>query len=78
MRVQKAAMRIILGKKYTEYENALEKVDLEKLSERRKMLCLKLLKRYLQIKWEESSNENKISEHFEYYKQQQFLTCKDF
>ena len=40
-RVQKAAMKIILGNKYNEYENALEMINLEKLSERRRNLCLK-------------------------------------
>ena len=59
-RVQKAAMRIILGIKYTEYENALEKVDLEKLSERRTMLCLKFAQNCL--KHEKTKDIFKLSE----------------
>ena len=38
-RVQKAAVRIILGKNYTNYENALIKADLEPLKKRRDELC---------------------------------------
>ena len=38
-RVQKAAVRIIIGKNYTNYENALMKADLEPLKTRRDELC---------------------------------------
>ena len=40
-RVQRSAVRIILGKNFENYENALELVDLQKLSERRNDLSLK-------------------------------------
>ena len=40
-RIQKTAFKIILGNKYKCYEQALNLLELEKLSERRKMLCLK-------------------------------------
>ena len=40
-RVQKSALRIILGSQYKGYRNALEKLDLPTLEERRKSLCLK-------------------------------------
>ena len=40
-RVQKSALRIILGSQYKGYKNALEKLDLPTLEERRKALCLK-------------------------------------
>ena len=43
-RVQKSAVRIMLGDKYTEYNDALMRVDLESLSERREELCLKFAK----------------------------------
>ena len=46
-RVQKAAVKIMLGEKYTDYENGLLKVDLDKLSERRENLCLKFAKNCL-------------------------------
>ena len=37
-RVQKSAIRIILGKSYENYEDGLKKVDLESLEDRRKNL----------------------------------------
>ena len=40
-RVQKAAVRIILGKNSENYEDALMKVDLETLKSRREELCKK-------------------------------------
>ena len=43
-RVQKAALRIILNNKYINYNDALEKLDLETLEERRNFLCLKFSK----------------------------------
>ena len=46
-RVQKAAMKIILGRQYTNYEEALEKLDLQPLTERREELCLKFAKKCL-------------------------------
>ena len=39
-RVQKSALKIILGQKYTNYENSLSKLDILSLSERREQLCL--------------------------------------
>ena len=48
-RVQKAAVRIILGKKYPEnYEQALVRADLELLKERRVQLCKEFAKKCLQ------------------------------
>ena len=43
-RVQKSAMRIILGDNYTTYDNALEILMLAKLSDRREKLSLKFAK----------------------------------
>ena len=40
-RVQKAAVRIIIGNNYTNYEDALIKVNLDTLESRRKELCTK-------------------------------------
>ena len=40
-RVQRSAVRIILGKNFENYEDALDSVDLQNLSERRQELCLK-------------------------------------
>ena len=48
-RVQKAAVRIILGKKYPEnYEQALVRADLEPLKDRRVKLCKEFAKKCLQ------------------------------
>ena len=43
-RVQKSEMRIILKEDYQTYEQALEKLMLAKLSERREKMCLKFAK----------------------------------
>ena len=47
-RVQKAAVRIIIGNKFENYEDALIKANLQKLSDRREQLCLKFAKQCLQ------------------------------
>jgi hypothetical protein len=40
-RIQKAAVRIILGKNFENYEEALDRIDLQPLNVRREELCLK-------------------------------------
>ena len=47
-RVQKAAVRVMLGQKYTNYEDGLEQLNLKKLSERRNELCLRFAKKCLE------------------------------
>ena len=56
-RVQKCATRIIMGNEYKNYEDALEKIGIDSLKERREALCLNFAKKCL-----ESENErcNKI------------------
>ena len=44
-RIQKIALHIILGDKYYSYTSALKILGMEKLSQRRKQLCLKFAKR---------------------------------
>ena len=44
-RIQKTALHIILGQEYKSYSSALKTTGLEKLSERRKKICLKFAKR---------------------------------
>ena len=39
-RIQKAALRIILGEKYQSYNKSLELLNLETLASRRKQLCM--------------------------------------
>ena len=48
-RVQKSALRIILGKKYTSYSDALKMLKIEPLEDRRKLLCLKFAKNCLKV-----------------------------
>ena len=38
-RVQKSAVRIIIGKLYESYTKALEELDMKRLSERRELIC---------------------------------------
>ena len=40
-RVQKSALKVILGQKYETYKKALSDLDLETLEERREFLCLR-------------------------------------
>ena len=49
-RIQKSAVKIILGNQYKNYEEALEKINLEPLNERRNVLCLKFAKKCLKNK----------------------------
>ena len=46
-RIQKIAFHTILGDKYNSYTSALKTLGMEKLSQRRKQLCLKFAKRSL-------------------------------
>ena len=47
-RVQRCAVRFILGKNYTTYEESLKKINLESLETRRARLCNKFAKNCLQ------------------------------
>ena len=46
-RVQKSAVRVILGGKYSTYKNGLEKLNLDDLNDRRTKICLKFAKNCL-------------------------------
>ena len=48
-RVQKTALKVILGDKYMNYENALRKLGLENLHDRREDLCLNFAKNVQEI-----------------------------
>ena len=48
-RVQKSAVRIIIGKPYESYTKALEELNMNRLSERRELICLKFAKNCLRI-----------------------------
>ena len=49
-RIQKTALKIILEEKYKSYENALYLLELEKLDDRREILCLQFAKKCLKNK----------------------------
>ena len=46
-RLQKTAVRIILGKTYNKYKEGLKMLNLQTLNQRRKMLCLKFARKCL-------------------------------
>ena len=46
-KIQKSAVRMIIGEHYTNYKDGLAKIDLEELSERRESIFLKLAKKCL-------------------------------
>ena len=46
-RVQKAAMRLIMGTRYQGYSEALKEMSLDSLEERRKKMALKFIKKSL-------------------------------
>ena len=48
-RVQRSAIRIIYGKKYESYSGTLKELNIQSLSERREMLCLKFAKKSLKV-----------------------------
>ena len=48
-RVQKSALRIIMGPKYLNYSDALTKLNLQTLNERRQLLCSKFAKKCLMV-----------------------------
>ena len=79
-RVQKSALRIILGKRYTTYSDALKILDLESLEDRRKSLCFKFAKKCLEVEKLKKMFPRKLTMHdmpkrdFEYYKVNRTLT----
>ena len=64
-RVQKAALKIILGTKFINYENALLRRNLETLEKRRESLCLKFAKKCTQNEKNVQyvSNKQKLSQY---------------
>ena len=48
-RVQKSALKVILGSEYVDYAHALQVLGLQSLEERRKYLCLKFAKKCQQV-----------------------------
>ena len=54
-RIQKSAVRIILGKDFSNYDDALVKTNLESLKDRREELCINFAKKCLEIEEEEKT-----------------------
>ena len=48
-RIQKSAVKVILKDKYTSYKKALSELNLEPLSKRREILCLRFAKKSLKL-----------------------------
>ena len=62
-RVQKSALKIILADKFTNYEDALIKADLQSLKMRRKELCLSFAKKCLNNNKTESMFLHRVKKH---------------
>ena len=62
-RVQKVAVRVILGKNHTTYKEGLKNLNLEDLSKRRKGLCLKFAKNCLKNEKVRSIFPKNITNH---------------
>ena len=62
-RIQKSAMKIILGDRYLSYEEALEQLGLETLEKRRDQMCLKISKQCLKLEKMRGLFPRRQSEH---------------
>ena len=76
-RVQKASLRIIMSDAYLNYENALQKLNLETLDQRRMQLCEKFAKSCLKSTHTSNMfpvnvqyNQDRLQKKSEYYKVQ--------
>ena len=74
-RVQKSALKVILKEKYTDYNSALKELNLETLSKRREILCLRFAKKSLKLQnFHKMFPLNNISMHcMKMRKQRKFL-----
>ena len=48
-RIQKSALKVILKERYTDYKSALNELNLESLSKRREILCLRFANKSLKL-----------------------------
>ena len=68
-RVQKVAVRVILGKNYTNYDDELSKLNLKTLNTRRENLCLNFAKKCLRNeKWKNMFPKNNRSHTMKFNK----------
>ena len=81
-RVQKSALRVILGEKYTSYKNALKELQIDSLQDRRESLCIKFAKKCLKVEKLRKMFPKKASMHkmlkrkFEFYRVNRTLTSR--
>ena len=72
--------RVILGKKYTSYRNALKELNIDSLHDRRESLCLKFAKKCLKVNKLRKMFPRKVTMHemskrsFEYFRVNKSLT----
>ena len=62
-RIQKSALKCILGKGYVTYKDALNKLQLQSLGERREAMCLKFAKQCLKIEKMKELFPRKVRHH---------------
>ena len=62
-RIQKSAVRLILGRRYTTYQEALQELNIETLKERRKSLCLKFANKCLKNAKTKNMFKKNIKDH---------------
>ena len=73
-RIQKTALKVILKERYTNYDSALKVLNLESLSKRREMLCLRFAKRCLKIENQKKAFPcKKIKTLYAYKKERKYL-----
>ena len=78
-RVQKSALRVIMGPRYTNYSDALLKLNLQTLDERRQLLCIKFAKKCLETeKLKRMFPLNKKMHNMEKRENERYLVTKSF
>ena len=76
-RVQKSALKVILGSSYTSYSDALNDLKLQSLAERRRSLCLKFAKKCLRTEKFNSMFPKKTKLHCMSKRYQEKFMVKD-
>ena len=76
-RVQKSALKVILGKRYTTYSDALDILNIESLEDRRKSLCLKFAKKCLQVEKLKKLFPRNVKKHNMLKRGSEFFKVKD-
>ena len=72
-RIQKAAAKVILGKRYTTYKNALKELRIDSLNDRRRKMCLIFAKKSLKNeKVKNMFTTNKSKHHMKTRKSKKF------